>query len=82
MVTNIANSLKSRSLEVRDNARKALVEIIKILGPHFLFNILKETEHILILGYLEKSKIFIRSLIRISKTCAKLHDLCAFGRNY
>ena len=50
VVTNISNSLKSRSLEVRDNARKAFVEIIKILGPYFLYNIVREMTNILQLG--------------------------------
>lgn len=50
VITNVSNSLKSRSLEVRDNARKALVEIIKILGPNFLYSIIKEMRHVLQLG--------------------------------
>ena len=54
VITNVSNSLKSRSLEVRDNARKALVEIIKILGPHFLYNIVREMIHVLQLGLLIK----------------------------
>jgi hypothetical protein len=50
VIANICNALKSRSLETRDNARKALTEIINIIGPHFLFNIIKEMSSILKLG--------------------------------
>lgn len=48
---NISNSLKSRSLETRDTARKALLETLSILGPHFLYNMIRELTHILQLGY-------------------------------
>jgi len=77
VVTNVANSLKSRALEVRDNARKALVEIIKILGPNFMYNIIKEMTNVLLLGNFAKE--FIKKLEnRLSETCVELLNLCAF----
>ena len=70
VVTNVANSLKSRALEVRDNARKALVEIIKILGPNFLYNIIKEMTNVLLLGNFP-----YESLLKIRKKQG-IRDMC------
>ena len=41
IIQTICNNLKSRDNEERNNARKALFEITKIMGPYFLDIIIK-----------------------------------------
>ena len=46
----ICNSLKSRDFEIRDNARKALSEMLAITGPHFFNYAIKEINYSMTLG--------------------------------
>lgn len=51
VLTDVTNILRSRSQESRDLTRKTLVEIAKLLGPHYLGFILKELKGSLQRGY-------------------------------
>jgi len=42
LLRNICELLKSREFEVRENARKVLIEISLLVGPYFMFMIIKE----------------------------------------
>ena len=51
IIRNISEVLKSRDFEIRNNARKVLIEISSLTGPYFLFMIIKELSYMLKRGY-------------------------------
>lgn len=47
IIQGVCVCLKNKNIEVRENARKVLIEIMKIMGPYFLQFIINEMQFVL-----------------------------------
>ncbi|KAK5141822.1 U3 snoRNP protein [Rachicladosporium monterosium] len=71
VLTDVAQVLRSRSQEARDQTRKTLATILTLVGPQYLGFILKELRGALLRGYqLHVLSFTVHSLlVRITETC-------------
>lgn len=74
----MCEALKSRDYDIRNNARKALTEIVHITGPYFFHYVVNEMKSVLNLGsfYLE----LLSNMIRLSTTRKELYTLLSFAK--
>ena len=59
IIQGVCLCLKNKNIDVRENSRKALIEILKIMGPYFLQFIINEMQFIL----RESNNFFIQLFI-------------------